>query len=137
MALGNVWKTNDENLWFFFIQLCRLVTPYNIVLKIFHLRNNFCTILYRVTKWLSWLKFFINTQRQVTEMLKTIFIFRIWIPNLHVMTLSLISCLICIISFKFMFDYIVQNIKKYERIEYNRFKMLSHIFFLLVHTILL
>ena len=55
MALGNVWKSNDENLWFFF-RLSRLVTPYNIGLKIFHLRNDFCTILYWVTKRLSRIK---------------------------------------------------------------------------------
>ena len=40
----------------FFIWLSRLVTPYNIVWKIFHLRSDFCTILYRVTKRLSQIK---------------------------------------------------------------------------------
>ena len=31
LASGNICKTNDENLWFFFIWLSRLVTLYNIV----------------------------------------------------------------------------------------------------------
>ena len=50
-------KTNDENLWFFF-RLSRLIPLYCV--KIFHLRNDFCTILYRVTKPLSRIKKIIN-----------------------------------------------------------------------------
>ena len=39
-------KTNDENLWFFFIRLSRLVTPYKYCIKM----EDFYTILYGVTK---------------------------------------------------------------------------------------
>ena len=44
------------NFFYFFIQLSCLVTPYNIVQKIFLLRDDFYTILYGMTKWLSRIK---------------------------------------------------------------------------------
>ena len=65
----------------FFIRLSRLVTPYNIVQKSLRRWNIFYTILYGVPKRLS----FSNvTRRQVPEVLKTIFIFRILTPNMYV-----------------------------------------------------
>ena len=76
----------------FFIRLCRLVALRIInMFKIFHLRDDFYILLYKATKGHSRIKkiidfhhqFFKSYQTPSALMLKTIFIFRTWTPNMY------------------------------------------------------